>query len=560
VPSSNATEILCPHTETCKGCSAIGDPYPVQLLRKHERLALALARHPTVQAASAATVPASEISHYRSRAKLAVTLGAKPGDACKIGLYAEGHRVVDIPECQILSQPLSRALSMIRGLLAEADILHTARLRALDLREAQVDKGKAELLLTWVLQTKALSTGAARAELLACAQHWLLQVPGLVGIAFSAHDGRSPQLLGDAPVHLAGKSAAQDSTGNTVHIATFGSFVQANRSQSAKIAGAISARMGLLDAKERRAGPRVLELYGGSGAISLALAKHGARVTLLEAYGPAATVAEAAGKDAGLRVIAAKVEDSLARLQSEGRFDWVVVNPPRKGLPKALRLLLPKLATKVAYLSCEPETLARDIAHLAELGLHAEHIQSYDMMPQTLEVETLVFLTERTVSAAAPVYEDDKLRAEVHSGWDEAARPSGIVVKLTNEASKTDYRVSYQVLARGITRRKGSLFGKGKGLYQRIEIVANHSLLRIEATPESDQAIAGALAKLQHPVLGTVADGATARHMDERYGLQRPFIHAEVLTTTEGALLAEAKLAGDLASVLHRMRAISNLA
>ncbi|HEV3480084.1 MAG TPA: 23S rRNA (uracil(1939)-C(5))-methyltransferase RlmD, partial [Gaiellaceae bacterium] len=76
------------------------------------------------------------------------------------------------------------------------------------------------------------------------------------------------------------------------------------------------------------------------------------------------------------------------------RIDCVVVNPPRKGVqPAALQSLVEVQAPRLIYVSCEPGSLCRDLDELARHGYKARRLQSFDMFPQTEQVETVALLT-----------------------------------------------------------------------------------------------------------------------------------------------------------------------
>jgi 23S rRNA (uracil1939-C5)-methyltransferase len=136
---------------------------------------------------------------------------------------------------------------------------------------------------------------------------------------------------------------------------------------------------------------RVLDLYGGTGDAALALAGADREVVLVEADDEAArSAAERASRQgADLEVRAARVEDVIRRLLPA---DVVLVNPPRSGLAPGVSAALAEQAPEtLVYVSCDPATLARD---LARLGARADRlsVRCFDMFPQTSHVETLAVL------------------------------------------------------------------------------------------------------------------------------------------------------------------------
>ena len=135
----------------------------------------------------------------------------------------------------------------------------------------------------------------------------------------------------------------------------------------------------------------VWDLYAGIGETTRALAERGATVESVEVDPRAVRVAEAQGP-AGVTRIAARVEDALGRLRQP---DAVIVNPPRTGLAPEVTSRLPDLPTsRLVYISCDPATLARDLARLDGAYRLAE-VKAFDLFPQTAHVETVARLERR---------------------------------------------------------------------------------------------------------------------------------------------------------------------
>ena len=143
---------------------------------------------------------------------------------------------------------------------------------------------------------------------------------------------------------------------------------------------------------------RVLDAYCGVGTIALAAARRACDVLGVEIVAPA--VADAVqnarrnGMDGRARFVCADAASEIPRRIARGeRFDAVVLDPPRKGVDeKLLRALLLAAPPRIAYVSCDPATLARDVRILCEGGYHLEWAQPVDMFPWTGHVETIVLL------------------------------------------------------------------------------------------------------------------------------------------------------------------------
>lgn len=141
----------------------------------------------------------------------------------------------------------------------------------------------------------------------------------------------------------------------------------------------------------------VIELYGGVGGIGLALARRGAAVTIVEAdAGAVACGAEAADRAGlgGARFVRADVLRFLRAGSKLAAPDLIVADPPRSGLgPGVARSLGDLGAHRIAMVSCDPATLARDVAALAAAGYTLERVIPFDLFPQTAHVEAVAWLT-----------------------------------------------------------------------------------------------------------------------------------------------------------------------
>ncbi|MEP7126776.1 MAG: methyltransferase, partial [Byssovorax sp.] len=270
------------------------------------------------------------------------------------------------------------------------------------------------VLVTFVLQR---DRAPSREELKEAAAALRAYLPRVIGIAANFHDADAPQILGPDTLPLDGATRAQDRIGPTYHLATFGSFVQAHREQAARVHAMIAREISSLDlqgpqtvvAPERA---RVLDLYGGSGAISIALAHANNTVMMVETFAPAANNARTAAEAqrlTRLEVRTGDVAEIVSELVDAGEtFDAVVMNPPRRGVSPSAREMIALLgAPLLIYVSCDPDTLARDLDHLSRLGYTASELVPFDMIPLTEEVETVCVLRRSPPSPPRVLYEDE---------------------------------------------------------------------------------------------------------------------------------------------------------
>jgi len=214
----------------------------------------------------------------------------------------------------------------------------------------------------------------------------------------------------------------------------------------------------------------------------------------------------------------------------------------------------------VVYVSCHPETLARDLAHFARLGYAADRVSGLDMIPQTDEVEAVAILTPCPPPARAVVHEAAAVQIVDVAANDRVsdlslappASGSGLALVLAPGAAKPDATLEALVIVKGITHKRGSL--KGRARYRRLAVASGHSILRVEATAPARTA--SDLAAIGHPVIGDPkrCDAGTARHFFEKHGLDRAAWHTVRLALTGGPSLSS-PLPGDLVAVLASLGA-----
>jgi 23S rRNA (uracil1939-C5)-methyltransferase len=274
--------------------------------------------------------------------------------------------------------------------------------------------------------------------------------------------------------------------------------------------------------------------------------------------------------------------------------------------PLARELLGRLDAPAIAYVSCDPDTLARDLDHFVRLGWTVSSLQPLDMIPLTDEVETIALLRRVTLAPARVAYEDDEI-VVVEKGPHEPTTPqgeyatsllarvrrlpscteavavhrldvgtSGLVMFVkqpdglarwrTVSDAETSRRV-YVAGARGVTPSKGAitrdLREDGKLLaartrYRRLAVASGHSVLRVVPEQGRLHQIRRHLAAIGHPLLGDERYGhpATNRYFEEKNALDRTFLHCvrvEFDHPTSGQrLIVEAPMPGDLRAVLER--------
>lgn len=380
--SSLRTPPVCPAYGACGGCTLEHMDYAAQVAWKKTRVAAALAGA-GVDVPVAACVPSPRPLGYRNKSKLvyAVDERARP----LLGAYApRTHRVVDLGGCRVAEPPLDEVATVMRDLLAaHAVVPYDERLGEGQLRYAILRVNHlAQVLVTLVTSGAPFSDGEAIARALMAAR------AEVVGVVQNINRSRGNALYGDEERVLAGAAHLGEQVGPVELRLSSTAFFQVNRDVAARIYADL-AEAAALTGQER-----VVDAYAGVGGIALTLARGAAEVIGIEEHAGAVADAQAGAQRNHATRARFVVGDVAGVLGGLDAADIVVLNPPRRGCAPAVLEAAARLRPRfVAYVSCAPDTLARDLGILARHGLRARSVTPYDMLPQTPHVEALAVIT-----------------------------------------------------------------------------------------------------------------------------------------------------------------------
>ena len=192
---------------------------------------------------------------------------------------------------------------------------------------------------------------------------------------------------------LYGRTTITDSLGALSFNISAQSFFQVNSEQAEKLYNK-ALEYAALSGNET-----VVDVYCGTGTISLYLAKHAGKVYGIEIVAPAIEDAKKNAQDnncSNAEFILGDAAEKLPQLLAEGvKPDVVVVDPPRAGCEqKVLKAIADVEPQRIVYVSCNPASLARDLAYLSERGYKTMAAQPVDMFPMCAHVETVCLLSK----------------------------------------------------------------------------------------------------------------------------------------------------------------------
>lgn len=382
--SDPRTRLTCPHGKECGACALLGVDYAEQLRGKQDVLGRTLTRYARLQSAKLLPcLPSPLIAGYRNRAKMAVGLSRHGGGA--IGYFRTGTReIVDAVACGVLVPELLETTQRLREFLLTAKNV-PRELRHIDVRCGDDPKRQHLILVFRAAESPRIPIERLRKV-----------CPKVDGISINLNPSSGPQVLRGPILHLWGAREVWVTHARTRMRVSPGSFFQANLA----MLPAVHERM----AAFLEGGRRLADLYAGVGTHGLALREAFGRVLFVEGTRSAIGDLKATVRAHGIGnadIVPASVERSLEKIGSAAP-DAIVLNPARTGAEASvLAAVAASPAKKIAYLSCEPVTLARDLDLLGEAGFETVSVQPIDMMPQTRQVEALALL-RRTASANRP--------------------------------------------------------------------------------------------------------------------------------------------------------------
>lgn len=363
---------MCTLFGRCGGCQIMDIPYAQQLELKTQRVQDALQRN--VQPC----VASPEVLGYRNKLQFPAR---REATGLGLGLYAVGsNKLVDIATCPVQCASSDAVYREVRRILQRSGIVaydprtHRGELRHLLIKSA-VHVGE-ELVV--------LVTNDAPTTLVEwIAQEIMASCQGVRGVVHNAQTAPNNVVLGSEYTTLAGQGWIHEQMCGFTFKISAGSFFQINTLQAEQV-----YRTAMEFAGEAEV---ILDAYCGVGTLALLLSRQAKRVVGVEWV---AQAVEDARDNARLNGV-----ENTTFTQGAARMvepaDVVVLNPPRKGCDaELLEAIGHGGVRRVVYISCEPMSLARDVARLGELGYRVEVVQPFDMFPHTEHVECVVKLTK----------------------------------------------------------------------------------------------------------------------------------------------------------------------
>jgi 23S rRNA (uracil1939-C5)-methyltransferase len=391
-PSQDRQDVNCPAYLKCGGCSLLHITYEQQLKLKKQRVQDCMRKIAKIDVEVNNTVPSPNILMYRN--KVQVPIGLENSEIIS-GFYANhSHRIAKNDGCLLQDKCMQNFIDIVKlwmknyNIPPYDEINHNGTIRHIYLRHGKTTNETMVVIVSTTAKiphieflVEALKTGNATT------------------VVINVNHSKTNVILGNKYSTLYGKGYIEDTLcGNTYKISPE-SFYQVNHSQTEnlyKIA---------IEQADIKSTDTVFDLYCGIGTISIYAAKYAKKVIGVEIV---ETAVQNAKENAKLNNLNAENIDFICGqadkvcedlIKSKIKPDIVIIDPPRKGADEGLIDLLTKLAPKkILYISCNPATLARDLAKIMECNPYKiSPITPVDMFPMTHHVECVVLMSRQNL-------------------------------------------------------------------------------------------------------------------------------------------------------------------
>ena len=378
----------CPVSKNCGGCAFASVNYQEQLKKKEKTVKDLLSSICDVRP----IVGAKDPMYYRNKVHWAF---GHLGTHLIAGRYAEGsHKIIENDHCLLEDEECSRILTDIRELAIRFKIRsYDERTRQGLLRRVLLRKGFAtgEIMVVLVLSSPVLPGKKGFIKLL------LEKHPSIKTVLINVNTRSDSMILGEKTICEFGRGFIRDELLGVRFKIPPESFYQINHDQTEKLYSLAIEAAGL------KPGEKVLDAYCGIGTIGLCAAEkaEGILLTGVELNRAAVNDARDNAKNNGLakaRFIAADCTKYMLEASEKGeKYDVVFLDPPRAGTtPEFIRACEKLSPGRIVYVSCDPQTFARDLKLFKKSGFEPQYATPLDMMPFTTHVENVALLINTT--------------------------------------------------------------------------------------------------------------------------------------------------------------------
>ena len=375
----------CKYYPNCGGCQLMHLSYPKQLEYKTKKVKDLLHKFAKIDIDVEPCIGLNNPTRFRNKVQKPVRYDEKK-KRFKAGFYQSGtHNLIGIDDCLMESQ-LSNTITK-----AVLELIEKYHYSAYD-EDTQKGVIRHVLIKTNSNQDQALVTLIVTTSRLNglkdFSKELIRRVPQIVGVVLNINKRKTNVILGEEDVPVYGHTKIQDTIFNKKFLISTQSFYQVNSQQIETLYGKA------IEFASLKKEDVLLDAYCGTGTIGLCCSDFVRKVIGVEIVSDAVHDAILNAKNNHISN-ATFIKDDATRfiLENKNHFDVVIMDPPRKGsTPEFIHAVKEIAPSRVVYVSCDPVTLARDLA-LFKDAYQVVKVQPVDMFPNSMHVETVVLLT-----------------------------------------------------------------------------------------------------------------------------------------------------------------------
>ena len=388
-PSALRIEPRCPYFGRCGGCKWQYLNYADQLVFKQQQVAETLQHLGNIQNVPLSPIIGMETPWYY-RNKMEFSFGEDPADGLILGQHYAGRwdQLIDLQTCFLQSPDSVAIMTLCRDFARKQEL--RAYIGATEqglLRHVIVREGKH----TGDIMVNIVTSGEYFPQMDRFVRYLTAGVPRITSIVQTINRRKGQSSQGQEEILLFGAPTIRETVNQLTFEISAQSFFQTNTLQTEKLYQTIQ-RMAAVNRDSL-----AVDLYCGTGSIALHLAPQVKRVYGIELVADAVQNAQhnaARNQIENVEFACGEVQKLLPDVLPAAP-DVMVVDPPRPGLSKkVVGYMLNANPQQIIYVSCNPATLARDVAMILEGGYTIREVQPVDMFPQTYHIETVVNLTK----------------------------------------------------------------------------------------------------------------------------------------------------------------------
>lgn len=355
----------CPYYMECGGCDIQHMKYSEQLLFKQNLVKNTIKKIAGVEATVLPCEKSEKQFEYRNKIALPVRDG-------KLGLTKKGsHEIVEIEKCKITEQFNAKLIKILKTFLCKFENKNISHFVSRFLN--------ANLLLTIVSKNEnVLGIDYLKNEIAKQFKTFSINI--------NINKKSDAEILTDNFKNVCGSQTIEDEFGGVKYFLSSGSFFQVNNNVREKIYEYVQALV---------SGKNIIDAYSGAGLLTCMMGESAEKVFAVEIVKVACENAKQTAKQNELNnveIVCGDCKIEIPKICEKNKVDFAILDPPRAGCDKnVLTAIMESKIPNLIYISCSPQTLARDIKVLKD-SYEIASIKPFDMFPQTHHVESVVVL------------------------------------------------------------------------------------------------------------------------------------------------------------------------